>query len=40
MPVTFLVGGDEITVQAQPGQNIWEVGTVEGSDNCTLAQQR
>ncbi|KAL4424714.1 hypothetical protein ABPG77_000057 [Micractinium sp. CCAP 211/92] len=31
VPVTFLVGGDEITVQAQPGQNIWELSNEAGA---------
>lgn len=42
VPVTFLVGGDNITVQAQPGQNIWEVCTVGRAEweahYCTAAQ--
>lgn len=25
VPVTFAIGGSEVTVEAQPGQNIWEV---------------
>lgn len=25
VPVTFILGGEEITVEAQPGQNLWEV---------------
>lgn len=31
VPVTFLVGGDDITVQAQPGQNIWELANEAGA---------
>lgn len=28
VPVTFAVGGAEVTVDATPGQNLWEVGSL------------
>lgn len=31
VPVTFMMGGDEITVEAQPGQNLWEVANAAGA---------
>ncbi|PRW20476.1 (2Fe-2S)-binding [Chlorella sorokiniana] len=32
VPVTFSIGGSEVTVDAQPGQNIWEVAKDAGVD--------
>lgn len=32
VPITFVLGGDEITVDAQPGQNLWDVASAAGAD--------
>lgn len=40
VPVTFAIGGSEVTVEAHPGQNIWEVRVCAGALQLAIQPAR